>query len=461
MHKRPGVSNTRPSVGDTRPSVNVSKQLLVSVRQSQARIVGAKERYYHRRITLQDQPIGTQPSHQCHRAYCNPQNERDLIALNILRGPLLLDNVWVCDRGVTHVCTPEYCRLGQLANQGEIVCPLSGMVVGIHVLPEQSSDPDWTPHWKPISAAQHRRETRHLTQNKRQRAQDANDYMTQAEERAANVRNNLPKRQDVALRARRIVETLLYSKVRKRQNALHRQQCKERGERRIQDYVMHQRNQHQLPCMLKMIEIINNVYRQPEPFVILERDENMINLYGTIVCQVWDRVLDLLLSPCDTNAGGSRMLFDVGIRPNVDHVILGTLYMMREGYAPSNESVLPRDPFLAHYLPTQKDLPLFDFNKKAVSPGQTMLRNMYNRAIECKIPMHRLQLDYSVLEQFGYGIAQSQLGGIIKMHASTQQQQQDDNDLPLLRPSTSRYHMCQKCHQRFTSIDKLRDHFCW
>lgn len=378
----------------------------VAVSQSQQRIVAAKQRLYRIQIILEDQPLGTHPSHICQDAFCNPQNEPDLIHLGALPGPPLTTNVWVCNRGTTHVCTPQHCQLQQASRTGEMVCPLSGMVHGVDRRPEQKSDPDWTPHWAPLSKAEQKQfQKRHKTTPTAKP-----EYASIIEERAANVKRNLPKRRDVTQRAKQTVAKLLYSMVRKRQNDIYRQRCRVRADRAIQAYCLRQKQRNQLPRIPVMMELISNAWIDDLPFAELERDENRIQLYGTIVTQVWDRVLDFMLTPWE--AGGERMmLFTQGIRPSADQVILGTLYMMREGYAPNGISLLPQDPYLAHYLPWQKDLHLFGIKKRDISPGKNLLRSMYNRALECNVPVHVLRLDYNALQRFGYGVHQGMING--------------------------------------------------
>lgn len=426
-------------------------KVFVRVGTSQQRIIKAKYDLYGRHVTLQKQSIGSEPAHGCNEAFCNPQNESDLIQMGVLCGPALTRNVWVCDRGVTHVCTPELCLLGVRANMGEIVCPLSGLVLRIDQRPEQSSDPDWKPHWKPVSVAEQRRS------RKRPRLRRSHSAGTSTpEERAANVKKNLPKRADVTRRAERVVETLLYSRVRRQQNEAHKRRCMERAARDVKAYRMQQKNCNQLPRLPHIMQLVSNAWLPPAPFTELQRSENIINLYGAIVTQIWDRVLRFMLTPWES--GGQRiMLFEQGIRPSVDNVILGTLYMMREGYSPNNQSMVPSDPFLAHGLPTQKDLPLFNFAKREVAPGLTLLRNMYNRALECHVPPHYLRLDFEALRQYGYGIAPSMQDDDQGQEAQQHQQHQQRQPFK----SVSRYHVCTQCRQRFTTADELDDHYCW
>ena len=147
-------------------------------------------------------------------------------------------------------------------------------------------------------------------------------------------------------------------------------------------------------------------------------------MYGAIVTQVWDRVLQYMLTPWE--AGGQRiMLFQTGIRPSADHIILGTLYMMREGYSPNNVCMLPKDPFLAHFLPWQKDLQLFGIEKKDVAPGKNLLRKMYNRALECKVPAHLLRLDYEALTRYGYGVHHGSINGVSDQDGNEHMEHED------------------------------------
>ena len=441
------LSSSSSSSFRKRPG-NTDRSVYVSVRQSQQRIVAAKLCLHGVRVQLEQQAWTDNPSHTCRKGYCTPENEPDLILAGVLQGPPLTNNVWVCHKGVTHVCSSATCRLAMATRHGTIVCPLSGQVMGQEHRPEQRASDTWTPHWKPLAKAlQPKIRTLEQVRADRQHALTKSNVST-PETRAANVIKNLPKRQDVQRRAEKVVALLLYNRVRRQQNLAHQKACREHAERAISVYRSNQRARNQLPCIITMITLTNNAWAEPLPFVELKRDENVIRLYAAIVTQIWDRVLRFMLMPWQQ--GGRRiMLFDQGIRPNVDHVILGTLYLMREGYMPNNIPLLPRDPMLAHHLPLQKDLPLFDFPKRSVTPGKNMLRDMYNRALKHHVPVHLLQLDFDALHQYGYGLSPQERAA-----------QQAANHV-VRHTLSARYHACTTCRQKFDTTEALHQHFCW
>lgn len=420
----------------------------VRVGVSQRRIVAAKQILYGIRIDLHDQPLGTPPPHACHEDFCNPQNEPDLIELGVLRGPAMTRNVWVCNKGVTHVCTRDTCRLGRLANRGEIVCPLSSIVYATETRPEQRSAPEWTPHWKPVSVADEKRA-------RYKPPAPAKRISSNAQERAANVKKNLPKKAAVLQRAHSTISLLLYSSVRKTINNEYVKQCRARCARDIIQYRATCDAHNQLPRLTRIIELTNNAWVEGMPFVILNRDPSVIGLYGNIICQIWDRLLRFMLTPVMIK-GKYSMLFAQGKRPNLDQVILGALYLMRNGYAPKGSVMLPRDPFLETHLPMQKDLHRFEIAKKSVAPGMGLLRDMYNAALAARIPEQKLRLDYAALEQYGYAV----------IHSSTNDDALPSDETPRTEQSRvieseSRYHWCKECRQRFTSADDLDGHYCW
>ena len=105
---------------------------------------------------------------------------------------------------------------------------------------------------------------------------------------------------------------------------------------------------------------------------------------------------------------------------------------------------------LAHYLPWQKDLHLFDIEKRDVAPGKNLLRSMYNRAIECKVPAHLLRLDYTKLEQFGYGIQREVVSN------ANNDDNGDNVDVNIGNSVT-----CDSCHQKFSTQHQRDAHLCF
>jgi hypothetical protein len=68
--------------------------------------------------------IGEPHDHACYREYCNPLNERNLIARGVFAADtrVIASNVWLCRFGCYHVCSLKECNQ---ASEG--VCPISGL----------------------------------------------------------------------------------------------------------------------------------------------------------------------------------------------------------------------------------------------------------------------------------------------------------------------------------------------
>lgn len=262
------------------------------------------------------------PLHQCSRTMCDPKNEPDLGIVEPISS-----NVYVCRHGSIHLCTEDACTLYRDESNGS--CPVSGTHYG---LPEQSS-------------------------------YDKHDYRTWPATPGAPAKTSIhrtaPEMSEESVReyVLSLVELLLYSNKRARCNEAHQARMKEQSKHATDAYVNERNRVRQLPFMTDVYRVSAQCTSVALPYSIL-KPYHARNMY---YCAVVMHVLSLTKI--------QRRAHEITV------VTMGTLYSMRTGVSYGKDQVLPKDEFLAMYLPLFNDLTAFDVDKTCVTEGMTLVRD--------------------------------------------------------------------------------------
>lgn len=288
--------------------------------------------------------------HQCVASQCNPQNERMLTRMT--RGD---QRVYLCDAGAIHVCEPGLCRLGARTIAGDIVCPVTGMIVGVH---EQLSVPhDATPHWKVIHTP----------------ATPVKPVSTLS----------VASPDVVEKKCRDMIHKLFFSDVRAQINDRWTRERTDRCSARIDRYVLEQRKQRAFISLSEIMLIRSNELGNGKPYAILvEKDHtDVVDACVRVVRQVWERLV------CQFYGEDELYKDALGapIRPAPDYIILGVLYMMKSGHRQQQTVLIPYNEFVARNIPSEKDLKHFGYIIGRLKPGKDLLMLFFQQAIRMNI----------------------------------------------------------------------------
>lgn len=247
--------------------------------------------------------------HGCRKDLCDPRNDR------------FFPHVYLCNYGTVHVCLPGTCQLGVMTRQGEYVCPVSGLMLGC----EESYTMKTEPHWKRVKP-----EPLQLSTPK--------------------VRRYFPTPVQVAEKAARILDSLLFGRERARINdEIHRKRTDQ-----YQRHVDKISKKCQFVCQANLEFIKANVMSAGIPYIILNQQEHLKGIKERIfkVCQVWEK----LLGPFYGDDKLYEKISGAPNRPNVECLTIAIIYMMKTG----RTDYIPVDAFLQQHLPREKDLPRFN-----------------------------------------------------------------------------------------------------
>lgn len=251
--------------------------------------------------------------HVCRPDLCNPINDA--------RAP----HVYVCDYGQTHVCLPGTCTLGLKTMQGEVVCPVSGLMLGVEesytMKPEQQ-------HW----------------------------HRVKPQPTAPKQALLIAPLNTVKAKCEHIVHVLLFGKDRERINGDAQRKQAEHLERQLTKYLTTCTRQGTFICKLTQECIKSSVYVSgKQPYAILNDREHAEDVARAVhdVCQVWKHLLEPFYRSSDQLY---KCVDGAPFRPNAECLVVALLYMMKTG---SSNGLIPQNLFLSRHLPREKDLPVF------------------------------------------------------------------------------------------------------
>lgn len=277
--------------------------------------------------------------HICSRAYCDPQNEVNLVSRGLVDdNKSMTCHIFICKYGQIHTCDRYTCM-------AEGVCAVSGLVE--HNFQEYA---DYDKH------------------NAKTWAKPGNNLATAPP----------PKRLKIdEERIEYIIDTLLYSEERvKICQDLQTTTAKACRKECVNYEKLCALNK--VPINMIVLGEIVSRYAKPQPLEILIRDQARIDFYAGVV---------------------KHFLRFLPEKVNLDAVVIGTLYCMQQGITIDNIEVLPLDPFLLHNLPLMNDIPRFGLDKKRFTMGQKVLIRLIEQTQKKGQNLHTIAYEGRFIER--------------------------------------------------------------
>jgi hypothetical protein len=213
----------------------------------------------------------------------------------------------------------------------------------------------------------------------------------------------------VKSRASETVTCLLFSSHRAKRNAEAILEMERHAAKARNTYIIERFNQRQLPYLSDIYRLIGDIMSRALPLVEYVFDEGLHDYYVNVILQVWNIMVKHIV-PADEkeydDKGG-----EIVPRIDLDMVVLGTLYAMRQGLIRNCVALLPRDEFLLVSLPLIHETSFFPIHKKKIGRGITLLNKVYDSALADGVPADELMLDISKLPEKGGARVFKKLGG--------------------------------------------------
>lgn len=352
------------------------------------------------RIGKGDNLSSEKKRHTCTHEVCAPQSEDQMVHSNLLDGPAISNNVYLCNYGCVHICSESSCGLYE--HTYTQTCPISGIQWGnITSSYSRGNGRTWYVHpSEHTSTKMVRSETKHhiddvtgvtrKKKKKRERTLPTSPPLGGKKEKKP--RKKGLSESIVKERTRDMVILLLYSDSRKDRNNAAILDRIESAEKSKQTYIEQRRERHQLPYLYDLIRIRAVFTSKPLPYEMYEMDLSLVEYYTCVVYQAWEYVIAYM------EANEEIM----SMRPDIKVVTLGVLYLMRGGHKINGIEILPADDFLQTSLPLVNDLTYFEVPKKNVTRGVQLVTDAYKHQITVqKRQAEDLILDVSRLPRKG------------------------------------------------------------
>lgn len=326
--------------------------------------------------------------HLCRKDLCNPTNDP------------WAPHVYVCNYGQTHVCLPGTCTLGLKTHQGEYVCPVSGLMLGVEesytMKPEQQ-------HWKRVKTPDDKKKNKTNTE----------------------LSTSLPSVDVIRGKCESILEKLLFGREREQLNreALAKQQ--EHSDRQLNKEVTLQTRNNNWICQ-PILEFIksNTCVSNRRPYEWLQQRDHQQEFGQCVhhIVQLWKHLLGPFY--CDTL---HERVPNAPHRPNVECLTVAMLYLMKTG---NTNGLIPHSVFLNRHLPREKDLPRFHAEgARHLKPSKDLLGAFVDEAVRLKM----------LIQYEPY------------IHKEKCEQEEEH------QPSTRGF-WCKKCRHRFDDEEQFHTH---
>lgn len=286
-------------------------------------------------------------SHICYKDICFPETEEMMIQRGALHGsPLNKDHIYICNMGVLHICSPEKCNI--FDNESG-VCPISGRYYGqVYSSYDKNDYRTWKS--KPLM--------RPLYSNK----EDSNPVVKKKRKYKKSITDK-----NIRSKANTIVTKLLFSSKRADYNNRVKQKNIKKSIEEKKTYLEKCYLEQQYPLLPVLIQIDTFYLNRKPPLIEFEYNEITKKHYSDIILQTWNRVNQYILKK--------------NININLESIILGIIYMMRNGCIVNDIEILPQDSFLLHHLPIINNLGCMGFDKKKVTKGENLLRKAFEKGM--------------------------------------------------------------------------------
>lgn len=296
-------------------------------------------------------------SHICYIDICFPETEAMMIKRGALKGsPINKDHIYICNSGTLHICSPEKCNI--FDNESG-VCPISGRCYG-QIYSSYDKNDYRTYKSKPLMRPLYNKEENPVVKKRK-------------------YKKSIPDK-DIQSKADNIITKLLFSSERTNYNKRVKQKYVKKSIEEKKLYLEKCYLEHQYPLLPILIQIDTFYLNRKPPLVEFEYNEITKKHYSDIILQTWNRVKPFILKK--------------NININLESIILGIIYMMRNGCVVNEIEILPNDPFLLHHLPIINNLGCMGFDKKKVTKGENLLRKAFEKGMadgeDMSIEIHKL-----------------------------------------------------------------------
>lgn len=210
----------------------------------------------------------------------------------------------------------------------------------------------------------------------------------------------------VKSKASEIIMCLLFSVNRARRNGDAIVENKRIAIKARNTYITERMQQRQLPYLTDIYRLMGHITSRALPLDEYVFDEALHDYYVNVVLQVWLFIMKYCEKEYDAES-------DTEIIPRIDleTVVLGTLYVMRQGLLRGGMTLLPKDEFLLVSLPLIHEMSYFNNAfKKKITKGTTLLNDVYDNALGNGIHPQELCLDVSKLPEKNYTQVYRKLG---------------------------------------------------
>lgn len=317
--------------------------------------------------------------HVCSHKFCNPETFGNL-------------NVYVCDYGQVHRCSDQNCDSYIINERDERICSISGLVLEAqteYLTHSFNNDPHWCIQ----------------------------------KEKPTKKRSTLKER--VLKQAEEMVTKLLFGNARKEINGNITSDSEKKAIQMINKHVQECVQKHQYVKFPNIMRIISDAYTKTPFYSIYKVDPEIISNIVGIIGSVWDK---LIIPFYDPTLNIYSMIPDAPMRPNIESMNLGILYMMRDGHSIQGTVYIPYHSFVAFNIPREKDLKTFDVEIGRIKPAKDLLIKFYEKAIKMNMSVFVDQYEISKRKE-------------------EENNPVDDDDDDYFMPS-SRGIMCSKCNTR-------------
>ena len=357
-----------------------------SIQESVARMVNARKRMRDLATKKMD--------HVCSHETCLPLNEPAFLYAGFIAPPIICEFVYLCRYGSVHICTANTCMRYFENKMG--VCPISNIQYSSAQQTDYDKE-DWrTWYQKPQTNVIQTSSKQSVVTKKRSRKSllvpgslvELKEEVKEEVKIEITTTTKKKKQRVINLNVieTRIKETLyiiLFSPTRNRFNDEITKQHKTEHRKAQDRYITKCKDGRQIPNLIDLI-VINNYYNNlPLPMLKIKMDKIMHEHYTNLILQVWEKVY--------------KYADDTISKINVEAVVLGTLYTLRQGLVVQGIELIPKDTFISQrgVLPLINDIVRFGFTKRKVTCGEKLIDSAYSRALALNVSKDDLMINFS------------------------------------------------------------------
>jgi hypothetical protein len=280
-------------------------------------------------------------NHECDKNICNPETDAKVV----------LFNVYVCDYGNVHVCGEHLCNLASPTPQGEYVCPISGLVLGVE----------------------------HNVCYQKEGEQAPYRIVKLKKKNVSSTQHEVAPVERVEAKTRIILDKLFFGNVRKTINDKTARVRLDKSKNLVERYVQQQQRNKTFVNLQEVLRIRSNIMSEPLPYRILAENIEWVQKCVHIIKQIWEKLISHFYNPTSKLY---EQVKDAPVRPNVVYTVLALLYMMKTGHRFNEKIFVPYDTYVAEHAPREKDIPLFGYDMPRMKKSKDLLISFFQRSVE-------------------------------------------------------------------------------